>query len=184
VTPLRREVEPALRDNRRVIPSKLRRLPREAIAPGLDVDDGDKRIRRARSVLVLAELPIFERIRMKERGGLLNHVADVAAAVAVLAEQHFDAAIIDMKAPGGGTELVKSIKAGVGSAGAPELEALARERHRLTPFYLVMEGESQYAIVVSPPEHSYLEDGKALRLADAVTSLDLGKLLLRGPAMA
>jgi len=63
-------------------------------------------------------------------------------------------------------------------------ERLARRRHRLTPFYLVMEGEQQYAIVIDPPQHSYLEDGEGLSLADAVMCLDVGKLLLRGPAMA
>jgi hypothetical protein len=225
-----------------VIPTQLRRLPRSAVAPGLDVDDGDKRVRRARSVLVLAELPATARARMKDRGAQLTDVENVAAAVAMLAEREFDAAIVDMKAPGGGTALVKCLKGGVGSTdplqkhldeamaaiaaapkdprGAPSpgqlevevaeifettlgdlkqfveaaqaapvspivaMESKARRRHRLTPFYLVMEGEQHYAIVIDPPEHSYLEDGKGISLADAVMCLDVGKLLLRGPALA
>jgi hypothetical protein len=65
-----------------------------------------------------------------------------------------------------------------------EIERRAQERHRLTPFFLVMEGEQQYAIMVDPPEHSYLEDGKGLSLPDAVMCLDVSKLLLRGPALA
>ncbi len=52
------------------------------------------------------------------------------------------------------------------------------------PFFLVMEGERHYAIMVIPPEHSYLEDGKGISLPDAVMSLDVGKLLLRGPPLA
>lgn len=185
-----------------MLPTQVRRLPRDAVAAGLDVDGGDKRVRRARSILVLADLPVFQRIRMKERGGQLTVVQDVAEAVRVLAERDFDAAIIDMNAPGGGTALVKSIKAGVGSINPlqtlvademaavsdtprpPSAEDLARERHRLTPFFLVMQGEQQYAIVVSPPEHSYLEDGTGIGLSDAVMCLDIGKLLLRGSAMA
>lgn len=225
-----------------MIPTQLRRLPRSAVAPGLDVDDGDKRVRRARSVIVLADLPSTIRTRMKDRGALLTDVENVAAAVAMLAERDFDAAIVDMKAPGGGTALVKCLKGGVGSTdplqklleeamaaiatapkdpqGAPSpeqleveiaeifettlgdlkqfaeaaqvdpispvvaLEAMARRRHRLTPFYLVMDGEQQFAIVIDPPEHSYLEDGKGIGLADAVMCLDVGKLLLRGPALA
>lgn len=47
-----------------------------------------------------------------------------------------------------------------------------------------MAGEQQFAIVVDPPEHSYLEDEGGLGLADAVMCLDVGRLLLRGPAMA
>jgi hypothetical protein len=190
-----------VRDDRLVIPTSLRRLPRSAVAPALDIDDGGKRIRRERSVLLLAELPIFQRIRMKERGALITRVQDVAEAVAALAADDFDAAIVDMKAPGGGTALVKAVKAGIGSTNPlahlveAEMAALeghklvtpdqqARQRHRLTPFFLVMEGERQYAIVVDPPEHSYLEDGNGLSLPDAVMCLDVGKLLLRGPALA
>lgn len=192
--------------------------------------------------MVLAELPSTIRIRMKDRGAQLTDVENVPAAVAMLAERDFDAAIVDVKALGGGTSLVKCLKGGSGSTdplqkdideamaviaagptdpgGAPSpeqlerqiaeifettvgdlrqfaetaqaapispvaaLEAKARRRHRMTPFYLVMEGEQQYAIVVDPPEHSYLEDGKGISLADAVMCLDLGKLLLRGPALA
>lgn len=184
-----------------MFPAQLRRVPREAVAPGLDVDDGGKRIRRERSVLLLAELPIFQRIRMKERGALITEVRDVREALAALAGNDFDAAIIDMKAAGDGTALVKTVKAGIGSTNPvaylveSEIAALdgrelvsddqrARRRHRLTPFFLVMGGEQQYAIVVDPPEHSYLEDGKGLSLPDAVMCLDVGKLLLRGPALA
>ncbi len=215
-----------------MIPTALKRLPRSAIAPGLDVDDGGKRVRRERSVLLLAELPIFQRVRMKERGALITRVQDVAEAVHALADGDFDAAIVDMKAPGGGTGLVKCLKGGVGStdplthlvesemaavralpdtgetsgsrlekafddalqdagsavgdrmAATAALEHRARQRHRMTPFFLVMEGEQQYAIVVDPPEHSYLEDGRGLSLPDAVMCLDVGKLLLRGSALA
>jgi hypothetical protein len=214
-----------------VFPTHPRRLPRDAVAPGLEVDDGGKRVRRERSVLLLAELPIFQRTRMKERGALITRVQNVPEAVTALADNDFDAAIIDMKAPGDGAALVKSIKAGVGStepiarmletqiaelkaalkalaeAGEPStdlsatLEAMeaarrdsgartagveerARQRHSLTPFFLVMENEQQYAIVVNAPEQPYLEDGKGLSLPDAVMCLDVGKLLVRGAARA
>lgn len=138
---------------------------------------------------------------MKERGALITRVQDASEAVAALAAEDFDVAIVDMKAPGGGTALVKAVKAGVRSTNPlahlveSEMAAVdgrelvtadqqARRRHRLTPFFLVMEGERQYAIVVEPPEHSYLEDGNGLSLPDAVMCLDVSKLLLRGPALA
>jgi hypothetical protein len=188
-----------------VLPTRLRRLPREVVAPGLDVDDGGKRVRRERTVLLLAELPIFQRVRMKERGAIITRVQNVPEAVATLADNDFDAAIIDMKAPGDGAGLVKCLKGGVGSTdprrhlvesemaavraspehgGAAALEQRARQRHRATPFFLVMEGEQQYAIVVDLPDYSYLEDGIGLSLPDAVMCLDVGRLLIRGSALA
>jgi hypothetical protein len=199
---------------RLVIPTKLKRLPVGAVTPGLDLEDGDKRLRRERRVLLLANIPGTQLKRLKDRGAAVTRVEDVFAAVELLARESFDAAIVDMKAPGGGTALIKSIKAGVGSvndhppdsiaglvsremealSGKPEprfsqnkvavaIEEEARRRCRVTPFYLVLEDEQQFAIMVIPPDHSYLEDGKGISLPDAVMSLDVGKLLLRGPPL-
>ena len=47
-----------------------------------------------------------------------------------------------------------------------------------------MNNEQQYAIVIDPPEHSYLESGTGISLADAVTALDVSKLVMRGAARA
>lgn len=195
-------------------------MPRHAVVAGLDLDDGGKRLRRERTVLVLADLPANTRKRLKDRGALLTDVADVVEAMLALAARDFDAAIFDMSAPCGaagwvhrtddGSSLVKSLKAGVGSVTmegmvAEELEKSgaaitepgkdqywklaaaekrARERCRLLPFFLVMAGEQQYAIMVIPPDHSYLEDGKGISLPDAVMTLDVSKLLQKGPPLA
>jgi hypothetical protein len=116
-------------------------------------------------VLVLAELPASQLRHLKNRGALLTHVRDVSEALVALAEREYDAFIVE------GVELQTD-------------EQRARERCRLTPFFLVMEGDRQFAILVVPPDHSYLEDGMGISLPDAVMSLDVGKLLLRGPALA
>ena len=57
-------------------------------------------------------------------------------------------------------------------------------RLKASPFFMVMDDEQQYAIMIDPPEHSYLESGKGISLADAVMTLDVTKLVMRGAALA
>jgi hypothetical protein len=158
-------------------------LPEAAVALGIDDDDPGKRVRRSRDVLVFAELPETTRNRLRERGARLVDADSVLGAVALLADRGFDAAILEMTLS---AEIVKRIKADLGSVeGVPdELCAAARGRHRLTPFFLVMAGQPQYAIVVDPPEHSYVESGSGISLIDAVMTLEVSKLVMRGAALA
>ncbi len=91
-----------------------RGLPREAVAPGTDVVDGDgKRIARARTVLVAAELPATLRRRRKARALELTEVTSAPAALPLLAHRSFDAVLVDVGVDGGGTNLVEWIKAGL-----------------------------------------------------------------------
>ena len=158
-------------------------LPLNAVSPGTDLGDPSKRARRSRSVLVFADLPLQVRMRLRDRGASIVNAETVLGTVSLLADRDLDAAILDMTLS---TELVKRIKAGIGDVeGVPdEICARARERHRLTPFFLVMDNEQQYAILIDPPEHSYLESGKGISLADAVMTLDVTKLVMRGAALA
>lgn len=158
-------------------------LPEAAVAPGTELNDPSKRVRRARSVLVYADLPLPLKMQLRDRSATLTNAESLLGVVSLLADRDFDAAIFDMTLS---TELVKRIKAGIGSIEdvPDEIAVRARERHRLTPFFLVMGNEDQYAIVIDPPEHSYLESGKGLGLADAVTRLDVSKLVMRGAALA
>ena len=158
-------------------------LPEAAVAPGTDLDDPGKRVRRSRTVLVYADLPLDLKRRLRDRGATITNAESLLGTVSLLADRDFDATIFDMTLS---TELVKRLKAGIGTIEEvpEELAARARERHRLTPFFLVMGDEQQYAIVIDPPEHSYLESGKGLSLADAVTRLDVTKLVMRGAALA
>jgi hypothetical protein len=145
-------------------------LPEEALIPA-----------RARTVLVFAELAAAVRAQLTARGARLVDAESVLGAVALLADRDFDAAILDMELS---AALVQRLKSGGGVVdGVPdELCAKARERHRLTPFFLTM-GKG-FAVVVDPPEHSYLESGKGLNLADAVMTLDVSKLVVRGAPLA
>ncbi len=145
-------------------------LPEEALVPP-----------RARTVLVFAELTAAVRARLTGRGAALVDAESLLGAVALLADRDFDAAILDMELS---SALVQRLKSGSGVIDdvPDELCAKARERHRLTPFFLTM--GAGFAIVVDPPEHSYLEGGKGLSLADAVMTLDVSKLVMRGAALA
>lgn len=158
-------------------------LPEAAVTPATDPSDPGKRGHRTRTVLVFAELPETMRKRLRDRGASLVDAESVLGTVALLADRDFDATIFDLALS---AELVKRIKAGVGTIEdvPEELAARARERHRLTPFFLVMQADQQYAVLVDPPEHSYLESGKSLSLPDAVTTLDVSKLVMRGAARA
>jgi len=81
-------------------------LPSWAIRPGLDVVDNGKRIRRARSVTVLGELPAPTLHHLRERGAQLTRVDTFGSAVTHLADRDFDATIVDLGAPGNGTAMV------------------------------------------------------------------------------
>ncbi len=48
----------------------------------------------------------------------------------------------------------------------------------------MMGGTTEWAVVVLPPEHAYLEDGRGLQLVEAIAGLDVARLLLRGPPLA
>lgn len=145
-------------------------LPENALVPS-----------RPRTVLVFAELPAAVRAQLEAREARLVDAESVLGTVALLADRDFDAAILDMELS---AALVQRLKSGTGVVDdvPDELCQKARERHRLTPFFLTM--GAGFAIVVDPPEHSYLESGKALSLADAVTSLDVSKLVMRGAGLA
>ena len=138
---------------------------------------------RPRDVLVFAELPAKLREELEGLNATLTDAQSVLGTVALLADRTFDAAILDVELS---AAIVQRLKAGVGSIeGVPdEVSARARQRHAAVPFFLTFGSEGRYAIVVDPPEHSYLESGKGLSLADAVTRLDVTKLVMRGAALA
>jgi len=61
----------------------------------------------------------------------------------------------------------------------------ARRRHRLTPFIVLAEGGGgEYAIVVAPPEASFMEDPERLPVVAAILFVDAAKLLRKAKPMA
>jgi hypothetical protein len=180
-------------------------LPRTAIVPSLDLEDHGKRVRRARPVALFASLPATQVHHLKDRGAELSRPQTTRQLVELLAERDFHAVVVDLAIYGAGA-LVKWLKAGPELRERPrratdyfedllyrqkggfdadaDLAIEARARHRVTPFFVVLESERHYGIVVQRPEHSYYETGEGISLPDAVMCLDVGKLLLRGAALA
>ena len=138
---------------------------------------------RPRRVLVFCDLPSEVRAQLGAHGATLTEAESVLGTVALLADRDFDAVILDMSLS---PAIVMRVKTGLGElADVPaEVAKRARERQQLTPFFLVMGRERQYAIVVDPPEHSYVESGAGVSLAEAVARLDVGKLVMPGAARA
>ena len=56
----------------------------------------------------------------------------------------------------------------------------------MTPVFVLPAGhdDTEYAIIVFPPELSFMEDAMELPIATAVLTLDLGKLLLGAAALS
>lgn len=173
----------------------MKALPKEAIAiPGLDLDDRGKRIRRSRSVLVLAELlPATVLHRLRDRGADLIMATSGVDALSHLADSGFDAAIIELS--GDGPDVIYAVKENIEYLEATDRSRLfaesvakvvaqARRRHRLTPFFVARPRMPAFQICVAPPDHVYEETGSGISLADAVMCLDVGKLLRRGEALA
>lgn len=173
----------------------MKPLPKEAVAvPGLDLDDHGKRIRRSRTVLVLAELlPATVLRRLRDRGAELVVAKGGVDALSQLAATGFDAAIIELS--GDGPDVIHAVKENVEYLEATDRSRLftesvakvvaeARRRHRITPFFVARPRVHGFQICVAPPEHVYEETGNGISLADAVMCLDVGKLLRRGEAMA
>lgn len=158
-------------------------LPRNAIVPGTDVVDGSgKRIRVSRRVLVLDNPTHWLMRRMRARGIEPTVTANVDEAALALAARDFDGVVTEIDR---GLRLVKWLKASVDDleVGASVTEQ-ARHRHVLTPVFVFLDGAPEWAVIVRPPEHAYLEDGKGVQLVDAIACLDVARLLLRGPALA
>jgi len=68
----------------------------------------------------------------------------------------------------------------------PRSKSPRAKRHALTPFFLIMQDETQFAVVIAPPEHAFVENGNNPRLAIAVMTLDVTAILSGGlpPALA
>ena len=175
--------------------NRVKTLPIEAIVlAGLDLDDGGKRIRRSRTVLMLAELlPATVLHRLRDRGAELVTAKSGVDALSRLAASGFDAVIIELS--GDGPHVIHAVKENVEYLEASDrsrifadsvakIVAEARLRHRMTPFFVARPRVQGFQICVAPPEHVYEETGNGISLADAVMCLDVGKLLRRGQALA
>lgn len=179
-----------------------RRFPRTAVA--VDVQSTDRRFprRKARNVLLLGELHASQREELEDRGGVIVQANDTHEAFELLATTDFDVVVVDPVAPGNGLDLVTAVKESASEhlhtvatlygargdtrflrgARLPNQETLVavRSRHRLTAFVVLpVNGEAEYAIVVSPPEGSFLKHPSAMPLVTAIMTVDASKLVTR-----
>ena len=156
------------------------RIPSYAVTTGEDLIDAGGRRRSRRVVLLVGEVPGNVRCALALGAKQLDLAKNVYVAVERLAATGYDAVVIDRHAPGGGLALVKLIKASIDLLGADEgLTQRARAKHLLTPFFLVDDASLEYAVIISPPEHSYYEDGEQRPFANAVLRLDVSTLIKR-----
>jgi len=147
-----------------------RGLPARAIRTDLDVEDADgKKKRRPRRVLVYGALVVTTERALKARGAQLTIAKTAAEAVYHLATDDFDVVALDAQAPGGGLTLVKLLKLGVGVLDVDaSVLALAQARTRDVPFVVLPLSGIEYAVILRPPDHAYLEDGTRLSVEEAI----------------
>jgi len=156
------------------------RLPRHALALDVQLSDGSRRRAGApRRILAYADLLGQTERYLRQRGAVLTRAHSAEEAVHLLAADPFDIVILDPRAPGGGLHLVTVLKLGYRTLDLPE--ALIQEvssRVRLTPFIVLPEdGSTDYAVIIQPPQLSFLEDGADLRVEDAILRLNVARLL-------
>lgn len=184
-----------------------RRIPRTALALDAQATDRRFRGRHERRVLLVGELPVSERVELTERGAVLTTAADTHQAFVLLASVDFDVVAVEPRAPGNGLDLVTAVKENQAAhlhtlatlygvrGGAPFLRgarapdeavlASARERHRVTPFVVLpLEGEDEYAIIVVPPDASFIENRRRLPVTTSIMRVDASKLLATVNPMA
>ncbi len=139
-----------------------------------------------RRVLVCGTLLHATQRRLAARGATLRFVPSYFAAIDALAAEPFDVVLVEPAEDDGGLELVKAVKLGQNSFDvAPELLAQAVQRHRLTPMLVLpLANDTEYAVIVLPPEVAILEDTRTVALEDAILRLDVRKLLLSGGPIA
>ena len=125
-------------------------------------------------VLVFGELPAEASIYADRHQVDLVHVLTASRALEHLARVSFRSVAVDPAAEGG-IELVRQVKLGASLGDPGSEEAIAR--NMLTPFVVLpFRGEADYAVLVVPPEASYVEQTWRLRLSAVLYRLDVERL--------
>lgn len=179
-----------------------RRIPRNAVA--LDVALNNRRVRGGskREVLLVGELGVRLRAQLTERGAVLSAVETLDDAFAQLAARPFDVVVVNPFTGNCGVDFVKAMKEGADEHAArrialrneqqnrvrlPAVEVLeeARARHRTTPFVVLPASDDwHYAVIVMPPHASFLEDARELPLVVTILTVDAAQILATAQPMA
>lgn len=132
----------------------------------------DRSAVQVRKALVLGSLPTFLDKKLEQAGVRLARTSTILEAQRALAAQTFDVVLVQPEVHGA-LDLVKSVKLGGHAASLRS----AADRHVHAPFFIMpFAGETEYAVIVSPPALAFLEDEGATVLAEAILGLDVSKL--------
>lgn len=144
--------------------------------PEAQLIEGRGRRGSRREVLVIGEIPRSLRAELSARGALLTDATTLSAAFVTLAEQRFEVVVLNADTDGCGLDLVTALKESAvehertlatlyGARGdanflrgvrPPDQETLERLRwdYADTPFLVMPQGGSYYAVIVRPPSVS------------------------------
>lgn len=126
-------------------------------------------------VLVFGTLPAEAEIYAERNGVELVRVLTASRALEHLARVSFRSVAVDPEAEGG-IELVRQVKLATNLGDDAAEDAIAR--NLLTPFVVLpYRGEADYAVIVVPPDISYVEQTHRLRLSSVLYRLDAETLV-------
>lgn len=148
-------------------------------------------------MLVIGEIPKSLRKELSARGAALTETATLSEAFVVLAEHRFEVVLLNADTDGCGLDLVTALKEGpeehertvatlYGARGGatflrgvrpPEQATLSRLRREYahTPFIVMPQGGSFYAVIVQPPAVSAWLNLEQVPIATTVMTAQPGK---------
>lgn len=156
---------------------------------------------------MVGELGVAIRDELSERGVVLTEVEKIHDAFLLLAGRAFDVVVVNPLTESCGLDFVNAIKEGPGEHemtvatlyGArgqssflrgtqpppPEALEAARARNKTTPFVVLPAIDDwKYAIVVVPPNASFIVDGRKVPLIATILTIDAARLLGTAEPMA
>lgn len=159
--------------------------------------DGKARGRTRREVLIIGETPKSLRKELAARGAVLTETATLTEAFAALAAHRFEVVLLNADTDGCGLDLVTALKEspeehertvatlygarggatfllGVRPPDQATLERLRRE-YAHTPFIVMPQGGSHYAVIVQPPAGTSWLNLERVPIATTVMTAQPGK---------
>lgn len=157
-------------------------------------------------MLIVGEVPGSLRAELVDRGAVIWEVDTLAEAFAALAADAYDVVLLNADTDGCGLDFVNALKEGAtehertiatlyGARGGaaflrgirpPEQGALERlrERYGATPFVLMPQGGSFYAVIVKPPAATAWLNLEKVPIATTVMTIEASTLLGKSGPLA
>lgn len=170
----------------------------KAAGPEAQLIDGKSRGRSRKELLVIGEIPRSLQKELAARGAVLTQVATLSAGFVALSEHRFEVVLLNADTDGCGLDLVTALKEGpaehehtvatlYGARGGatflrgvrpPEQATLERLRrdYAFTPFVVMPQGGSFYAVIVQPPAQTAWINLEKVPIATTVMTTQAGKV--------